>query len=98
MKDKFNRMKEKIANQLEIPTDVVMNLPRLTISANNEITIENHKGILSFEENNIKVNSTKGIISIDGKDFEVLFIGGSTLTISGEFKNVRYEGVEYRND
>jgi hypothetical protein len=32
------------------------------------------------------------LISIYGSKFEVLFIGGSTITIGGKFKSIVYEG------
>lgn len=92
MEEKLYRTKETLAEHLELPRDVILNIPKITITGDNEITIENHKGIILFEEKQIKVNSKVGLITIFGSGFEILFIGGSTLTISGKFKSVAYEG------
>ena len=94
MEEKIFKARENIASHLDLPRDVLLNIPKINILGDNEITIENHKGIVLFEENQIKVNSTVGLISIFGKNFEILFIGGSTLTISGKFVSVMYEGYE----
>jgi sporulation protein YqfC len=91
MPDKLNKIRENIAQQLELPRDIIMNLPRIIINSDSEITIENHKGIILFEEKNVKIDSNIGVISINGDNFEVLFIGGSTLILSGKFKSVIYE-------
>ncbi len=41
-----------------------------------------------------EINSGSGLISIYGKDFEILFMGGSTITLGGKFKSIEYEGSE----
>jgi sporulation protein YqfC len=94
MENKIFRAKEAIANKLELPRDILLDLPKITILANSEINIENHKGVVIFEEEEIKINSSLGPISIYGKNFKILFIGGNTITLSGKFRSVVYEGHE----
>lgn len=92
MGERINRMKERISNKLDLSREVIMDLPQITVTGDNEITIENHKGIILFEDREVKINSNVGLISICGKEFEILFMGGSTLTLSGRFKSINYEG------
>ena len=94
MEDKLHRTKEVIAEKLELPRDILLNMPKITVTGDNEITIENHKGVILFEQNEVKINSNLGLISVCGGDFEILFMGGSTLTLSGKFKSIVYEGHE----
>lgn len=88
---KINNAKEVIAEKLDFPRDVILNIPKITITGDNEITIENHKGIILFNDEEVKINSGVGLISINGRRFEIRFIGGSTITITGKFKSVTYE-------
>lgn len=90
MEEKLNKTKEVIAEKLDLPRDVVLNIPKITITGDNEINIENHKGIIVFNSNEIKINSNVGIITVKGTNFEILFIGGSTITMSGKFTSVLY--------
>lgn len=94
MENKFYKTKESIANKLELPRDVILDLPKITILANSEINIENHRGIVIFEEEVVKINSNVGPITIYGKNFRILFIGGNTITLSGNFKSIVYESYE----
>ncbi|NLZ48414.1 MAG: sporulation protein YqfC [Clostridiales bacterium] len=91
MEDKINKAKESLANQLDLPRDVMLNIPKISVTGNNEITIENHKGIVFFGDKEVRINSNVGLISILGEEFEILFLGGSTITISGKFKTINYE-------
>ncbi|MBS5951521.1 MAG: sporulation protein YqfC [Clostridium sp.] len=91
MQEKFEKSRNVIAEKFDLPKDVVLNLPKITIIGNNEITIENHKGIILFERDIIKINTKVKVINIEGENFEILYIGDSTITISGRFKSVSYE-------
>lgn len=87
----INKVKEYLADKLDLSRDIILDIPRIVVTGDSEIIIENHKGIILFEENEVKINSELGQISILGKEFEILFMGGSTLTMSGKFKSIIYE-------
>jgi len=91
MEDRFQRGKEKILNKLEFPHDIALDLPKIIVIGNREIIIENHKGIIFFETNMVKINSRIGPIVIKGDEFEILFIAETSITISGIFQGISYE-------
>ena len=49
MQEKFEKSRDVIAEKFDLPKDVVLNLPKITIIGNNEIIIENHKGIICLK-------------------------------------------------
>lgn len=91
MEDKLKKGREIIIDKFDFPKDVIMDVPKILVIGDQEITIENHKGIIAFERNIIKINSRFGPITINGENFEILYIGTSTTTISGKFKSIFYE-------
>lgn len=91
MEEKIQKSKEKILDKLEFPRDISLDLPKIIIIGNREITIENHKGIKAFETNMVKINSRIGAIVINGEQFEITFIGETSITINGIFKGISYE-------
>ncbi len=92
MEEKVQKGREKILNKLDFPSDISLDLPKIIVVGNREITIENHRGIIAFETNMVKINSRIGAITIKGEKFEILFIGETTIAISGNFKGISYEG------
>lgn len=91
MKKKLYGTKKNLAQKLDLPRDVLLDIPKIVVTGNNEIIIENHKGIVIFQEDEIKINSNVGIISLKGKQLKILFIGGSTVILGGKFKSIIYE-------
>ena len=74
--------KERLIKGIDIPEEVVLDLPKITIIGKDEITIENHRGIIKFEKDIIEVNSKIGKIIINGIDFEILYISSKTCNVS----------------
>ena len=90
MKNNANKTADKIASALDLPLDILCDIPRIEIMGHSRICVENFRGILNYEENCIKVNSNCGIIKIDGDD---LFI--ESITDEGVFIKGRIIRVEY---
>ncbi|WP_026884887.1 sporulation protein YqfC [Clostridium akagii] len=95
MENKISKVKEKLADKLDIPKDIALSMPRIIVIGNEEITIENHQGILKFCDDFIKVKCCYGNMYINGYNLEILFISGRTVVLGGKFKSIEYEG---RND
>lgn len=92
MRGRFYRFKNRVSEELDIPKEIVLDIPKIVITGNLEVTIENHKGIIQFSKECIKLNSKAGIISINGKELEIRYIGDKTIIICGIFKSVFYGG------
>ena len=86
----MNKVKEAFAEKLEIPRDVIMNIPKITLTGNSDMLIENHKGIIAFHEKMIQVNSKVGSIIIEGEGLEIVYIGGVTLALRGRINKISY--------
>jgi sporulation protein YqfC len=92
VEDKILKIKENLADKLDIPRDVVLSIPKIIVVGKEEITIENHQGILKFKNDFIRIKCNFGNIVIKGYDFEILFISGKTIILGGKLKSVEYEG------
>lgn len=92
MSNKIENVKRVISEKLDISKDIILEVPKIIIIGKEEITIENHKGIIVFEKNIIRVKTKIKTIKILGENFEIIYIGESTLSIKGEFISIEYEG------
>lgn len=91
MGNNFRESKLKIAEKFEIPIEVVEDISKISIIGDEEITIENHKGILSFTDREIIINTSLGKIMVKGINFEISYLSQSTITIKGSFSSFKVE-------
>lgn len=87
-----NQLKKKIADVFDIPPDVLLGLPRITLIGKAQLYIENHKGITLYEKDKICVNSLDGKIVINGEDMNLRTVYTDDIYIEGIIKNIVVEG------
>lgn len=91
MGDRLRQVTNKIAEELDLPKEIINGEPKIVVHGKSEIVIENHKGIEVFKDDEIKVNSTLGLIKIEGVNMEIRFIGAGTIALTGKLKNLSFE-------
>lgn len=79
---------EKTAQLLELPADVLAGLPRLELIGDNELRIENHRGILAYGTREIHVSGGAFLIKISGEDLELRAMTGLELLITGRIEHI----------
>ncbi|MGB9680042.1 MAG: sporulation protein YqfC [Thermoanaerobacteraceae bacterium] len=81
-------IKEGILNIVDFPKDVLLNLPRITLIGRIQVSIENHKGIIEYVPERIRINTSIGIIRIKGKKMIINSIMTEVIVINGEIEVV----------
>lgn len=85
---KAKGLKMRMAETLELPKDVVMNVPKLTLIGNVQLSIENHRGIIQYDINSIRINTNIGVYKITGEDLVIKSIVAEEIIISGNIENI----------
>ncbi|HEY5584051.1 MAG TPA: sporulation protein YqfC [Ruminiclostridium sp.] len=76
-------LRERFTEMLELPKEIVLNMPKLTMLGNGDLIIENYKGIVEYDEGVIRVNTTAGIIKVNGVDIYIKEITSENIMIYG---------------
>lgn len=79
---------KRLSDSLDMPKDLIFNLPKLIINGSDEIYVENFCGIISYSENEIKINTSKFPVKISGEKLSISQIAADEITISGKIKSV----------
>lgn len=88
-KPKVN-IKQKVTEILELPKEIVLNVPRITILGNSNLLIENYKGIIEYDNDKIRVNTGAGTIRITGERLTIKEITSEDLMIDGEIATMEF--------
>ena len=76
-------IKQRIAETLEMPKDVVMDFPKATIMGNIQVNIENHNGIIEYSDKTIRINTSIGVFKIEGNKMSIKYITLEEVVIVG---------------
>ena len=84
------KIKKNIADALELPQDIVLDLPKITMVGNLQLCVENHKGIIEYTNNQIRIYTKLGILRVLGKNLLLKNIVLEEIVIVGEIKQVEF--------
>jgi len=84
----------KLAEFLELPLDTVIDLPKMIISGNQHLVIENHRGVIEYEPSIIRVGTKLGELKITGAGLTLVSVYKEELTVTGKIEQV--EMVDWR--
>lgn len=79
-----------ISRTVEIPQDVMMDLPRITMIGQIHIYIENHRGLLTFTDNELRLLLKQGQLQIKGEAFVIKTILPEEILLQGKIDQVNY--------
>ncbi|MGE5328331.1 MAG: sporulation protein YqfC [Deltaproteobacteria bacterium] len=83
-------IKEKMGEVLEIPKELVLDTGKLTIVGQKQLFLENHKGIVEYEDFRIKVNTREGIIQLEGNGMDIKEITSEDIMVTGEIYTIQF--------
>lgn len=81
---------------LDLPQDLLFDLPRLTLIGNKELHIENHRGVRHFSAEKLILSLAQGSMEILGSDLSIRAIQSSEVTIEGTINHIKYIGTGER--
>ncbi|CAM3437197.1 sporulation protein YqfC [Marinicrinis lubricantis] len=84
------KLKKWTANVLDLPKDVVFDLPRITMIGNMQLYIENHRGVLHFSPEQLQLKLSTGTMEIKGTGLVIRAILTEEVFIEGTIDDIRY--------
>jgi len=84
------KIRQITTNQLELPKDVVFDLPRITVLGSYLVYIENHKGIVQFTPQYLHIRLSKGELKVIGTDLSIRVILPEEIQVEGKIQDIQY--------
>lgn len=85
-----NNLKEKVTDMLELPKEVILNLPVFSMIGNEELHIENYKGILEYDSERIRIYTYNGIVKLEGRGLEIKTMTTEEIFIKGAVVKIEF--------
>ncbi|OBR63094.1 sporulation protein YqfC [Paenibacillus oryzae] len=83
MRQLKRKLRKMTAELLDMPQDVVYDLPRLTMIGDRQLYIENHRGVVRFSSELLRLALSKGQLEVRGSDLVIRTIWSEEVFIEG---------------
>ena len=78
------------AERLEIPAFGLHGLPRLTLTGDRELLVEQHRGLTRYSAGEITIALQKGSVRLTGKNLRLVAMDKEAILIGGEIRCLEY--------
>ena len=89
------QLKQLIVKRMDLPEDVMMDLPRITMIGQIHIYIENHRGLLAFTDKEVRLMLKHGQLLIKGSSFVIKTILPEEILLEGKIEQVLFISREF---
>lgn len=77
---------------MDMPVELRVGQPRVTVVGNELVFVENHSGLLEYAPTLIKFRAGQGVIAIHGQRLMLDRMGGGAVRIGGVVASVSMQG------
>ena len=91
MEGRRRSLLEQTARVFDLPADVVAGVPRVELTGDGQLRMENHRGILAYGEEEICISGGAYIIKVSGQGLQLRSMNPLALLITGHIHTVSLE-------
>jgi sporulation protein YqfC len=84
------KLNEWTSQVIDLPPDVTLDLPRLTLIGNRKLFIENHRGLVHFSSERLKLAIHNGLLELLGSGLMIRTISAEEISIEGQINELKY--------
>ena len=83
-------LRKNMTEAFELPKEIMLNLPLITLIGREEVTIENYKGILEYSEETVRIGTAAGVLRIAGRELCLKQLSAECMVVTGKIEEIRF--------
>lgn len=84
-------LRNKMAEFSEVPKDVALGMPVLTVTGQMELSLENYRGILEYTDTLVRIQTKNGQIKVNGRRLTVEYYTNDEMKVNGHIESIEYQ-------
>ena len=84
------KLQSRITDVAGMPKDVILGVPIVNITGQNEACIENYRGILEYTDKLIRIQTKLGKIHVIGRSLQIEYYTNDEMKITGHITIIEF--------
>ena len=77
--------RRNMTEALELPKEILLHLPLISFIGQEEVTIENYKGILEYSEETVRIGTAAGVLRLEGQG-----LSAECMVVTGRVQKMEF--------
>ena len=82
--------RKNMTEALELPKEIMLNLPLISFIGREEVSIENYKGILEYGEETVRGGTAAGVLRLTGRGLCIKQLSVECLVVTGRVEKLEF--------
>ena len=82
--------RRNMTEALELPKEILLHLPLISFIGQEEVTIENYKGILEYSEETVRIGTAAGILRLEGQGLCLKQLSEECMVVTGRVEKMEF--------
>lgn len=87
---RIKHIEKTVTDFLDLPPEAALDLPRLTIIGNSRLLLENHRGIVIYQPDLVKLKLSAGELEIKGTGLILREIKPDAIILEGTVRSIEF--------
>lgn len=89
-KELKNKVKRQLSDYMDLPGDIMLDLPKIVLVGNMQVFIENHRGIQEYNPNLVRVVVNDKVIEVTGENLTLRNIMPDEICVEGQISGLAF--------
>lgn len=89
---RWRRFLQSLSGSLEMPREVLLDVPRATLIGSMQVQVENHKGVLQFSPTCVRIRTRDGEMVVTGSRLKIGSIFKDEVVVEGRIDRIDLVG------
>ena len=83
-------LRKNMTEALELPKEIMLNLPLISLVGREEVTIENYRGILEYSEEVVRIGTAAGVLCLKGNGLCLKQLSAECMVVTGTITGMEF--------
>lgn len=85
-----HKVRKLTSDLLDLPEDVALNVPRITMIGSVQLYVENHRGVKHFSDRELRLTINEGEFCIEGEQLKIRTIYEEEVLVEGRISSISF--------
>ena len=86
-----SNFRQRLAEIFDLPQEVILDLPLISIVGNLNLKVENHRGIIKYTPELVEIKIKRGQLIIEGRQLNIEQIKKEKVVVVGKIDNLSFK-------
>ena len=82
--------RRNMTEALELPKEILLHLPLISFIGQEEVTIENYKGMLEYSEETVRIGTAAGVLRLEGQGLFLKQLSAECMVVTGRVEKMEF--------